>query len=376
MPLQDNLVDDRSMLLGTFCLNVSSGMTFTRANPNELDWEENKRVTLLADRTGWDFMLPLGRWRGVGGESDPNRDQFETFTWAAALGAITKRINVFATVHVPLFHPMMAAKLAASIDVISGGRFGINIVAGWNEAEFRMFDVQQREHDDRYGSAEEWLTIMERLWTEEDEVDFEGEFFRVSGAVLGPKPLRKPRPTIISAGSSDKGLDFGLRRADFSFQPGFNLELLRTFTERAQHRAAELDSRTQLLTFGPIVVRDTDAEAQRYFDWYVDEMGDTSAGQALVESMMGGGTQAMSLELLSSMSRAFVAGWGGLPIVGSPETVTQKLIDLREMGFAGFAAGWVNFEEGLGEFNEKVMPLLIDAGLRQAAPVLEDSLAT
>jgi dimethylsulfone monooxygenase len=376
MPLQDNLVDDRSMLLGTFCLNVSSGMTFTRANDNKLDWEQNKRVALLADQTGWDFLLPLGRWRGVGGETDPNRDQFETFTWAAALGAITKRINVFATVHVPLFHPMMAAKLAATIDVISGGRFGINIVAGWNDAEFRMFDVHQREHDDRYGSAEEWLTIMERLWTEEDEVDFDGEYYRVSGAVLGPKPVSKPRPTIISAGSSEKGLDFGLTRADFSFQPGFELDVLRTFTERAQRRAAELGSRTQLLTFGPIVVRDTEAEAQRYFDWYVDEMGDLSAGQALVESLMGGGTQAMSLELLSSMSRAFVAGWGGIPIVGSPEMVAQKLIDLREMGFAGFAGGWVDFEEGLGEFNEKVMPLLVDAGLRQSAPVLEDSLPT
>ena len=92
-------------------------------------------------------MLPVGRWKGYGGDTDYMGTTLETITWATGLLAHTKRLVVFGTVHAPLFHPVIAAKQMVTADHISGGRFGLNIVVGWNEDEFQMFGVTQREHD-------------------------------------------------------------------------------------------------------------------------------------------------------------------------------------------------------------------------------------
>jgi alkanesulfonate monooxygenase SsuD/methylene tetrahydromethanopterin reductase-like flavin-dependent oxidoreductase (luciferase family) len=87
----------------------------------------------MAEETGLDFMLPIGRWKGYGGETDFHGTTFETVTWAAGLLAATKRITVFGTVHAPLFNPIIAAKEFVTADHVGGGRFGLNLVAGWNE---------------------------------------------------------------------------------------------------------------------------------------------------------------------------------------------------------------------------------------------------
>ena len=107
----------------------------------------------------------MARWRGYGGASNLGERSFETFTWATGLLAATERIQVFATFHVPLAHPVLAAKMAATADHISGGRFGLNIVAGWYTAELSMFGLTQREHDERYEVADEWATVLKQLWT-------------------------------------------------------------------------------------------------------------------------------------------------------------------------------------------------------------------
>ena len=354
------------MLLGVFCLNVSGGLTMSAAKDNTLHWGQNVRVAQAADRTGWDFLLPLGRWRGLGGATNPCGEQFETFTWAAGIGAVTERIKVYSTCHVPLFHPIMAAKQAATADLISDGRFGLNIVAGWNLAEFGMFGVDQHEHDDRYRAAHEWLTVIEQLWSE-DEVEFSGRFYNVRNGYLAPKPASRPRPTIVAAGSSEAGLDFSLRRADYSFVSAPNWEVVATQAAKVKAHAHNLGLPAKMLTFGPVVVRDTEAEARRYYDWYVDEHGDFGAARNLIESLFAGGGQGLPDEVKRSMDRAFVGGWGGTPMIGTPEQITDMFLRLRDHGYVGYAAGWLDFEEGIGEFNEKVMPLLEQAGLR--API-------
>ena len=105
------------------------------------DWDDNLRAGPMADEAGIDFLLPIGRWKGYGGETDYQGATYETITWAAGLLAQTKRITVFGTVHAPLFHPLIAAKQMVTADHVGHGRFGLNIVCGWNEGEFEMFGV-------------------------------------------------------------------------------------------------------------------------------------------------------------------------------------------------------------------------------------------
>ena len=136
------LASPHKFKLAVFAFNGSGGLTITSADgPPEVSWEESKRIAVMADEAGMDAIIPIGRWRGFGGELNFNHRSFETFTWAAAIAAITERIQVFATFHVPTVHPVRAAKEIATIDHISGGRFGLNILAGWQAEELAMFGL-------------------------------------------------------------------------------------------------------------------------------------------------------------------------------------------------------------------------------------------
>ena len=104
----------------------------------------------------------------------------------------------------------MAAKQGATIDHISHGRWGLNIVCGWFSPEMEMFAAKQMEHDERYRYAGEWLQVIKRLWTEQN-FDHTGEFFRVKDGYLLPKPVQQPYPALINAGFSPAGQDFSAR---------------------------------------------------------------------------------------------------------------------------------------------------------------------
>ena len=127
----------------------------------------------MADAAGIDFLLPIGRWKGYGGETDYQGATLETITWATALLAATRRITCFGTVHAPLFHPIIAAaKEMVTADQIGEGRFGLNIVVGWNEDEFEMFGVEQRDHQARYDYAQEWIDAIKLIWSECEDFYF------------------------------------------------------------------------------------------------------------------------------------------------------------------------------------------------------------
>ena len=136
-----------ALKIGLFGANCSSGRAVTKV-PERWSgtWPDNLQLAQMADEAGIDFMLPIGRWKGYGGDTGYQEATLETITWACGLLAATKRITVFGTVHAPLFHPVIAAKQMVTADHIGEGRFGLNIVVGWNEGEFEMFGVEQREH--------------------------------------------------------------------------------------------------------------------------------------------------------------------------------------------------------------------------------------
>jgi FMNH2-dependent dimethyl sulfone monooxygenase len=142
--------------LGVMAFNCSNGSTVTTAPEAwPMTWSDNVALAQIADRAGFEALLPVGRWKGYGGPSNFNNKTFESFTWAAGIGALTKQIAVLSTIHAPLVHPVMAAKQAATIDHITQGRFVLNLVCGWFRNEFEMFGVEWREHDVRYEYAAE-----------------------------------------------------------------------------------------------------------------------------------------------------------------------------------------------------------------------------
>ena len=174
-PVRRMMQGGNALKIGLFGANCSSGRAVTKV-PERWSgtWTDNLRLVQMADEAGIDFMLPIGRWKGYGGDIDMHGESLETVTWATGLLAQTERITVFGTVHAPLFHPIIAAKQCVTADHVGEGRFGLNIVAGWNEGEFEMFGVEQREHDARYGYAQDWIDAIKKAWGPEEDFDFDG----------------------------------------------------------------------------------------------------------------------------------------------------------------------------------------------------------
>ncbi len=104
------------------------------------------------------------------------------------------------------------------IDHISDGRLMLNIVTGWNKPEIDMFGVEMLPHDERYDMAEEWLDIIKRLWTEDEEFDHEGKYYKIVKGYLQPKPIQQPFPAIMNAGGSERGRHFAAKY----LRPGFH----------------------------------------------------------------------------------------------------------------------------------------------------------
>ena len=152
--------------LGIFSPNCSGGMAVTKV-PERWDasWDSNLKLAKLADELGIEFLLPIARWIGYGGDTDFQGSTLETITWCAGLLACTQRINVFATAHTAFTHPIVAAKQFATIDHISHGRFGLNVVCGWYQDEFDMLGVDLGSHDDRYDLGQEWIDVVTRRST-------------------------------------------------------------------------------------------------------------------------------------------------------------------------------------------------------------------
>ena len=359
------LFSENKLKIAVFGTNVSHGCSMTFADGTvKVDWSESVRIAQAAERAGFDAIIPVARWKGLGGDINFNHRCFETYTWAAGLAALTDKICVFSTSHVPTVHPVLAAKQAVTIDHISGGRFGLNVVAGWNDAEIGMFGTPQREHDERYRCSDEWLTLIKRLWTETGTFDFEGRYFQVKGAYAEPKPVQQPYPLIMNAGLSPAGRRFAAKHADLTFVAVPDLETARTVVLEIKTMAQKEFGREILVFLMTYVVcADTEREARNFFRHYVHEEGDWKAVKDLL-SVLVPNSQSASTEQWESMAANLIAGYGGLPLVGTPEQVVEGMQEMARAGVEGITISWVNYESGLAQFQDRILPLMLQAGLR------------
>ena len=225
---------------GLFGLNCSGGMTPSRAPERwRADWKDIVKVAQLADEAGVEFLLPIAKWRGLGGEANMWGRSFETFTQAAALGALTRRVGVFVTAHISLITPAFAAKAVATIDHVTQGRAGLNIVCGWNPDEFRLHGISL-EGGDRYSRGLEWFRIYDKLLDGGPPFDWTSDTFDMRGLSTDPLPVQRPRPPVMSAAQSGDAQLFAAQVADILFTAMYSFEQVEETTKRAQSAAAEL----------------------------------------------------------------------------------------------------------------------------------------
>ena len=344
--------------LGIFAANADGGLALTKV-PERWPalWPEIVEVAQMADRAGIEFFLPIARWKGFGGETNSRETSFETLTFAAALAGVTERIGLFSTVHVPMIHPVYAAKALSTIDHASGGRAGLNIVCGWNPVEFDLFGLEMIE--DRYAQGLEWVEVMTRLFAGGSPFDFDGRFYKLRGVSGLPAPVQKPRPVTLNAAFSPVGRDFAAKTADFLFTTFNDIEAGRVHVTDMARR----DRAMRVFTTCHVVCRPTRAEAEDYYDHYAAKMEDTGA----VDAHMSGKqqfSQSHDPEAYSLYRKRFAGGAGTYPLVGTPADIVAQMVKMADAGFAGATVSFVNFKDELPGFLTGVLPLLREAGLR------------
>lgn len=354
--------------LGTFGTNGNGTAMTLVPDRKPLNWPATMSAAIKADNAGFEAIVPYQRWKAYDGlpPDHPSGVVFDPFVFAGAIAQATNYATIFATSPTLTNHPVLTARQAATIDHVSGGRFALNVVAGWNRAEFEMFGMQMEEHTDRYDHATEWLEVLHKLWSEPGEIDYTGKYFNLVKAVSRPQPIQGRIP-VMNASGSGKGRQFAARYADLCFvvMNSEDEESCRAQVDDYKRLAREEFGREiNVWVHTYVVQRETQKEADEYLHRYAVEMRDNPHLDAWLRGLAAD-TKLMPAEALERLRMRFAAGGGGFPLVGTPERIVDRMAMLSRVGIAGTLLTWIDYEDGLDRWNQGVMPLLEQAGLRE-----------
>ncbi len=340
---------------GVFLPVANGGWIVSQTTP-PLDggWTQNRDAAVAAEAVGFDFAMAMGKWRGFGGATGHWGTSLEAVTMMAGIAAVTSRIQIWATLHAILFNPVVAAKMIATLDHISNGRAGLNIVAGAYRGEFAQMGAwnDSLSHDDRYDLADEWTEILTRLWSE-PKVDFHGKYFDIADCVCDPKPLRRPR--LICAGMSPRGFDFSVRLTDGCFIGGRNEDETRDASRRAKDLAAKLGKPIKTYAMMTVVWGETDAAAEAKAATYRAGL-DEGAVAGMLESYGvpkdgSGGANAMT----ARAQGAFMTQTA----IGSPATCAERIeAFMRTCDLDGLMFIFDDYPSGLAMAGAQILPRL------------------
>jgi dimethylsulfone monooxygenase len=366
-------ISKQPLLLGLF-LPIQSGGWSPSHLERSTSWhfDYNATLTQRAEELGFDLAFGLAQWMGKGGTGGTMRfreQSLDPFITATSLAAVTKRIVLISTIHVLYgpWHPLYLAKFAATVDHISNGRSGLNIVTGFVPSEARMFGNDQIAHDARYEIAAEFTDLMKALWAATDNLTVTGKHWRLIDAYVTPKP-RFGRPVLVNATGSAAGIAYAAKHSDLVFitSPGGGhvdaaIAALPQHNAEIKSKAAEFGREVRTIINPMIICRPTEKEALAYYDAIV-AAADVEAIEGFVGRRQSGDAKGWKTDL-----GAYRAVGGNMQIVGSPEQVVERFLQLKQAGCDGVQLTFFDFAEDLEFFGAAVLPLMRQAGLRMPA---------
>jgi pyrimidine oxygenase len=339
--------------LGIFMPMANGGWILsTNAPPLDGSWEYNRKVALLAEETGFDFIMSMAKWRGYGGVTQHWRYALDSQILMAALAAVTRRVKVLATVHTLLQNPAVTAKMVATLDQISGGRSGLNVVTGSYKGEFEQMHAWREgvNHDDRYDLADEWIQIIKRLWTEQS-VTFNGKYFTMDDCQSDPKPGRKP--FLVCAGTSGRGMRFTADQMDAMFVGGKDDQEVAGISRKVKAMAAESGRYIRTYSMLTLVIGASDAEAQAQADYFRAGFDE----EACKGMMRAYGFLDAEIGKENSFVQNARSSFMSARIIGSAETVTRRLIEMMELcHLDGMMLIFPDYLKSMPIFAREIMP--------------------
>jgi FMNH2-dependent dimethyl sulfone monooxygenase len=293
----------------------------------EASWDYVKRLTQRSEEAGWDLTLIAElNLNDIKGIDQPALDAWST---AAALAAVTSSIELMVAVR-PNFHqPALFAKEAANIDNISNGRLALNVVSSWWADEATQYGLQFDQHDDRYARTTEWLQVIDGLWTQ-DRFSFDGDRYKLDKAIVQPKPVRKPRPTIYAGGESEAAKTMITTLCDAYVMHGDAVDAIRPkIADMEERRASTGKGRMQYGMAAFAIVRDSEAEAKKELARVTQMPPKPPKGFDNFEQWLSG----TELERELKLQEYSVSNRGLRPnFVGTPEQLRERIEEYEAAG--------------------------------------------
>ena len=345
------------MRFGVFLPNGSNGYMMSSAvEPYPPTWEHNREIVLEAESCGFDFALPMIKFRGFGGATGCWDACLEPFTLSSALAAVTSRIVLFPTGSMLAMHPAYLARTVATLSDISAGRCGVNLITGWNRPEYSQMGLWpgDKYYARRYEYASEYVRILRALW-EKGRYDHQSEWFTLEDCSCEPLPTG-PVP-VISAGQSPAGVRFCEEFADCRFMIGNPDVIARLEADRKAARPKKNGSYLLLHLLAAPSDEQAEAIGRDIVEQADHEAIATMLSGAGGDTSTGGTSEALRAGLTAPMEAGNMA-FGAHPVVhGSYETVAKKLDEIAERTDCdGFMFAWRDYVTGVREFAEHIRP--------------------
>lgn len=350
------------MDIGVFIPIGNNGWLISETAPQYMPtFELNKAVVQRAEAHGFDFALSMIKLRGFGGKTQFWEHNLDSFTLMAGLAAVTERIKIFATAATLTLPPAIVARMASTIDSIAPGRFGINLITGWQKAEYDQMGLWPGEshYRDRYTYLAEYATVLKELM-ETGVSDFKGAYFQMEDCRVSPKPT--PGVKIICAGSSDEGLAFTAQFADYSFALGKGTNTPTAFAPvNARLEAAKARTGRDVASYilFMIIADETDEAALAKWQTYRDGADEAALAWLTQQAAPNaqGGTSNTNTTQLAAPESAVNLNMGTL--VGSYERVAAMLDEVADVpGTAGVLLVFDDFLKGVEDFGTRIQPLM------------------
>jgi pyrimidine oxygenase len=320
----------------------------------------NKQVTLTAERYGLDFVLSMIKLRGFGGKTEFWDHNLESFTLMAGLAAVTSRIKLFATCATLVIPPAIAARMASTIDSISDGRFGLNLITGWQKPEYSQMGLWPGDEyfGSRYEYVAEYVRILRELWAT-GRSDMKGRFFQMEDCRLSPRPQAEMK--IICAGQSDAGMAFSAEHADYNFCFGKGVNTPVAFAPTAAKLIAANAKTGRHVTsyvLFMIIADETDEAARAKWEHYKAGT-DTEAVAWLVQQSAVDKTSGTDTNVRQMVDPVSVVNINMGTLVGSFTTVAALLDQVATVpGAEGVLLTFDDFIKGVEDFGARIQPLM------------------
>ncbi|MBW0284077.1 dimethyl sulfone monooxygenase SfnG [Rhodococcus sp. FH8] len=340
--------------------NVSGGLvTSDIEQRTSWDYEYNKKLAQTAENNGFEYALSQVRYEASYGAEF----QHESTSFSLALLLATEKLKVIAAVHPGLWQPAVLAKLGATADHLSNGRFAVNVVSGWFKDEFTHLGEPWLEHDERYRRSAEFLQVLRKIWTE-DDVDFRGDFYRIHDFTLKPKPLNtpeRPNPELFQGGNSAAARENAGRYSDWYFSNGKDYDGVTEQLVDVRRVARENAREVKFGLNGFIIARDTEAEAKDTLreiiakanrpavEGFKNAVQQAGASTASKDGMWADST----FEDLVQYNDGFRS-----QLIGTPEQIAHRIVEYRRRGVDLILGGFLHFQEEIEYFGAKVLPLV------------------